>query len=416
MKEKKLHRAWWMLVGCILLQAGGTGTLSNCNAIFFSSISAELGVSNGVMSLFVTIRTIFTALAVGGVTMLYKKVNLRVLLTGLSLLGCGCFAIQGLFGEIWQWYLMAIPFGVACGGLVTVPATIVINNWFHKRVGLVLGIALCSSGIAGAVIAPLCSAMITALGWRVAAALTGLLALALLLPATLFILRLTPQEVGCTPYGEEEQGERKIRQAESSPLASSVVVLALCLLLVMIPNSTMQMSSHFTLFAQQEDLTLADAASFTSLCMLGNTLGKLVLGMINDRKGAWFTNGLACGALLLATAAFGSGSLWMPALCTGAGLLGVSYSMQAMLPALLASQIYAGQYQKRYSLLMTVGTLVGAGASTAIGAGSDLLGSYRPIFLFLAGCCAVGILISVLLSHWQKAAGAKSPVAADSGR
>ena len=161
MKEKKLHRAWWMLVGCILLQAGGTGTLSNCNAIFFSSISAELGVSNGVMSLFVTIRTIFTALAVGGVTMLYKKVNLRVLLTGLSLLGCGCFAIQGLFGEIWQWYLMAIPFGVACGGLVTVPATIVINNWFHKRVGLVLGIALCSSGIAGAVIAPLCSAMMS---------------------------------------------------------------------------------------------------------------------------------------------------------------------------------------------------------------------------------------------------------------
>ena len=58
--------------------------------------------------------------------------------------------------------------------------------------------------------------------------------------------------------------------------------------------------------------------------------------------------------LLLATAAFGSGSLWMPALCTGAALMGVSYSMQAMLPALLASQIYAGQYQKRYSLLMTV--------------------------------------------------------------
>ena len=411
MKEKKLHRAWWMLIGCILLQAGGTGTLSNCNSIFFSSISAELGIGNGAMSLFVTIRTIFTALAVGGITMLYKKVNLRVLLTGLSLLGCGCFAVQALFGDIWQWYLMAIPFGIACGGLVTVPATIVINNWFHKRVGLVLGIALCSSGIAGAIIAPLCSAMITALGWRTAAALTGLLALALLLPATLFILRLTPQEVGCTAYGEAEQDERQVRRAEDSPLASSAAVLLLCLLLVMIPNSTMQMSSHFTLFAQQEGLTLADAASFTSMCMLGNTLGKLVLGMINDRRGAWFTNGLACGALFLATAAFGSGSLWMPALCTGAGLLGVSYSMQAMLPALLASQIYAGQYQKRYSLLMTVGTLVGAGASTAIGAGSDILGSYRPIFLLLAACCAVGVLISVFLARWEKAAKAKTAAA-----
>ncbi|HIV87816.1 MAG TPA: MFS transporter [Candidatus Pygmaiobacter gallistercoris] len=404
MKGKKLHRAWWILIGCILLQAGGTGTLSNCNSIFFSSITAELGVGNGAMSLFVTIRTILTALAVGGVTMLYKKIDLRVLLTGLSLLGCGCFAAQALFGEIWQWYLMAIPFGIACGGLVTVPATIVINNWFHKQVGLVLGIALCSSGIAGAVIAPLCSAMITTLGWRSAAALTGLLALVLLLPATLFILRLTPEEVGCTPYGEEERQGATIRQAKSSPLSSNLVVLLLCLLLVMIPNCTMQMTSHFSLFAQQEGLTLADAASFTSMCMLGNTLGKLVLGVINDRRGAWVTNGIACVALLLATAAFGSGSLWMPALCTGAALMGVSYSMQAMLPALLASQIYAGQYQKRYSLLMTVGTLVGAAASTAIGTGSDILGSYRPIFLFFAVCCGIGVLLSGVLSGWQKRA------------
>ena len=404
----KLHRAWWMMVGCILLQAGATGVFSNCATIFYSSICGELGFSNGAMAMFTTVRTVTMAFAMTGVTLLYKKIDLRVLLSALSVLGAACFASQALFHDIWQWYVMGAIYGVASGGLMTVPATIVINNWFHERTGFALGLALSASGVAGAVINPLCSALISSLGWRPAAVAVAGLALALLLPATAFILRLTPEEVGCTPYGAKQQNgvaERTVLRAENSPLAGKAGVFALCFILVILPNCVVQITYHISLFVQQEGLSLALAATLTSLVMVGNTLGKLLLGMLNDRKGPWFTSCCACAALALASLGFTGGRAAPWLLYLSAPLLGVSFSLAAMLPSLIARQIYAGQYQKRYSVLMTTGTLLGAVANTAIGVASDVAGSYLPVYGVSAAACAACAALSVLLGAWERKAG-----------
>ena len=201
----------------------------------------------------------------------------------MSIIGCGCFAMEGLFDDISQWYLMAIPFGITSGGLITMPATLVINNWFHKRAGLVLGIALASSGVAGAMVAPLCSSLILRLGWRPAIALIGLLALVLLLPATVLILRLTPQEMGCAPYGEERSADgavtRTVLRAENSPLANPDDRAGF---LPAAGHPALWRAADVpiinSLFAEQEGLGLVAAANFTSLCMVGNTLGKTAAG------------------------------------------------------------------------------------------------------------------------------------------
>lgn len=270
-----------------------------------------------------------------------------------------------------------------------------------------LGIALAASGVAGAMIAPLCSSLILSLGWRTAIALVGLLALLLQLPATALILRLTPQEVGCDPYGEEEGDEATGKadgaaQAQSSPLASRASVLIFCALLVILPYSVIQTSYHYTLFAEQEGLGLAVAANFTSLCMVGNTAGKLLLGVINDRRGAGFTTITAEIVIVISMILFGSGTSNVLILYAAALLMGLSYSLAAMQPALLARQIYAGQYTKRYSLLLAVGTLSGALIDLSIGVASDLLGSYRLIFQLLAILNAAAILIAALLGAREK--------------
>ena len=33
-KKPHIHRAWWMLVGCCLLQGGTLGIIHNCRGIF----------------------------------------------------------------------------------------------------------------------------------------------------------------------------------------------------------------------------------------------------------------------------------------------------------------------------------------------------------------------------------------------
>lgn len=398
MKSKgtgRLHRAWVIMGGCILLQAGGTGILANCISIFYSAIVEELGISNGAMTLFATIRTMVTAVALSVFPMMYKKVDLRLLLTVLAFVGTGCFAAQSLFTAIWQWYLLAVVFGIACGGLMTVPATIVINNWFHERAGFALGLALSASGLGGALFSPLCSGLILRLGWRSAVVWMALLALVLMLPATTLILRLTPEEVGLQAYGEKRAAdgavERQALQAENAPLSKLAFIFPFCFALVIIPNSMVQMTYQTSLFCQQAGLGITVAGALSSLSQAGNIGGKLLLGVLNDRKGAWFT--ACCGCLLLTVAGLGfsTGSPLLLYLC--APLFGLSFAMAAMMPNLLSRQVYAAQYQARYSLLMTTGTLSGAVLGSLVGAASDLLGSYRPLYLIgavLCGLCVVG--------------------------
>lgn len=181
-------------------------------------------------------------------------------------------------------------------------------------------------------------------------------------------------------------------------------MLIFCALLVILPYSVIQTSYHYTLFAEQEGLGLAVAANFTSLCMVGNTAGKLLLGVINDRRGAWFTTITAeiVIVIVISMILFGSGTSNVLILYAAALLMGLSYSLGAMQPALLARQIYAGQYTKRYSLLLAVGTLSGALIDLSIGVASDLLGSYRLIFQLLAVLNAAAILIAALLGARER--------------
>ena len=64
---------------------------------------------------------------------------------------------------------------------------------------------------------------------------------------------------------------------------------SLSLIHIFLPNCVVQITYHISLFVQQEGLSLALAATLTSLVMVGNTLGKLLLGMLNDRKGPWLS-------------------------------------------------------------------------------------------------------------------------------
>ena len=109
--------------------------------------------------------------------------------------------------------------------------------------------------------------------------------------------------------------------------------------------------------------------------------------------------------IVLSMAIFGSGSGNVMLLYAAALLMGLSYSMAAMLPALLSRQVYAGQYQKRYSLLLGAGMVAGALLNLCIGVGSDLLGGYRVLFQISAVMNALAILIAALLNFWEKKVG-----------
>ena len=68
--------------------------------------------------------------------------------------------------NVWVLYFLSAARGMAGGILGTVLVTIVINGWFHTGSGLATSIAMACSGLTGAALSPVLSAVIQNAGWR----------------------------------------------------------------------------------------------------------------------------------------------------------------------------------------------------------------------------------------------------------
>lgn len=83
------------------------------------------------------------------------------------------------------WFLLAV------GGVGTLPITFTrpVNNWFDKRRGIALGIALIATGIFGALAKSFAQHIVDIAGWRQAYFMLGLLPLIIALPMSFLSLR-----------------------------------------------------------------------------------------------------------------------------------------------------------------------------------------------------------------------------------
>lgn len=83
------------------------------------------------------------------------------------------------------WFLLAV------GGVGTLPITFTrpVNNWFDKRRGIALGIALIATGIFGALAKSFAQHIVDTAGWRQAYLLLGILPLIIALPMAYLSLR-----------------------------------------------------------------------------------------------------------------------------------------------------------------------------------------------------------------------------------
>lgn len=83
------------------------------------------------------------------------------------------------------WFLLAL------GGVGTLPITFTrpVNNWFDKRRGIALGIALIATGVFGALAKSFAQNIVDTAGWRQAYVMLGILPLTIALPMAYLSLR-----------------------------------------------------------------------------------------------------------------------------------------------------------------------------------------------------------------------------------
>ena len=368
------HYAYAIVASCIAITCLPCALVLSCAGIFFTPVSEFFGVPRASFTLYFSILNIMMMLTLPMAGNHLSKLDTRKVLSGATLLaGLGLIGMSR--GNSMPWfYVCGAIMGVGMAPLIYLSVPTLINAWCVKRVGFFVGLCMAFTGIGGVIFNPLGTALIQSgpEGWRTAYLVFGLIALVGTLPFTLFVVRSKPEDKGLLPYGAGEVDDAAPAQAaEVTGVPAGVAMktpafyaLAVFCGVITLNQTIYQfLASYATSFADSLPAIAAASGVVASSAMAGQAIGKVVLGVINDKSvklGIFF--GLGCGALGVLLMWFMPSPLIV--LLVGAFLFGVVYAMTTVQTPLLVRSVFgSADYTNIYSRISMVGSLMSAVAA-----------------------------------------------------
>jgi MFS family permease len=112
--------------------------------------------------------------------------------------------LLGTVTELWQFYLYYSVFVGSLGhAAFSVLLPVIMTRWFHRHMGLTLGLYWAAQGLGPVIFAPLFRWQIETQGWANAFTTIGIVVGVLLVVFSLFIFN-SPATMGMKPYGAED--------------------------------------------------------------------------------------------------------------------------------------------------------------------------------------------------------------------
>jgi MFS family permease len=198
--RRTIHRAWWVAAVTMGALVAAAGFRSSTGALL-EPLESEFGWSRATTSGAVSLNLIVYGLTAPFAAALMERFGVRrVASASLALVAVGS-GLTLVMTSAWQlWMLWGFAVGVGTGSLALVFGAIVANRWFVRHRGVVIGVFSAASSTGQLVFLPAIAHLADGPGWRWAAGLVALAALALV-PLVWWILRDYPADVGTTPYG-----------------------------------------------------------------------------------------------------------------------------------------------------------------------------------------------------------------------
>jgi sugar phosphate permease len=200
-RPSRVFYGWWVVaaLAAIMFLSAGLGFYSL--GVFITPFEEEFGWSRGQVSIGIALATTVSGLLGPLVGMAVQRLGARAVLA-FGAVGMGiCFGLLGLTWSLFYLYAMMAAMAVWRAGLMLVPVSQVVANWFDQQRGLAMGVTTTGIGFGGLVMAPLSKVLISAVGWRLTFLMAGLLIIAVGLPLALLVIRQHPADRGLQPYG-----------------------------------------------------------------------------------------------------------------------------------------------------------------------------------------------------------------------
>lgn len=397
------HYAFLIVAACIVITCLPCALVLSCAGIFFTPVSSYFGVPRASFTLYFSIANIAMMLTLPVAGKIMSKVDLRVVLSAcVALCGLGCIGMS-LCQAMWQFYVCGAVLGVGVSPLIYLAVPTLINAWCVKRVGFFVGLCMAFTGIGGVIFNPVGTALINsgAEGWRLGYLVFGIIILVGTLPFTLFVVRSKPEDKGLLPYGYEEATTADSAADSAKPDQSGVeasvamktpafvALLVFCGIITLNQTIYQFLPSYAQSFQDTMPAIAAASGVIASAAMAGQAIGKVVLGILNDKSaklGMLF--GIVCGVV-------GVIVMWLfpsvlALLLVGAFLFGVVYAETTVESPLLVRSVFGSRdYTNIYSRVSMAGSLMSAVAAVFWGVIIDSPGGFPLMFLLGIACMAI---------------------------
>lgn len=400
MKTTKIHRAWYMLFGCCMIQGGSLGIIHNCRGIFFAPIIEDLGFGMGAFTFFVLMFGVFSCVILPFMGKLFSRYNIRVLLSIASVVFSGSVVVMGLFNTLPAFYIAGAVQGLSGAFLLFYPAPLILGHWFKKKAGLAVGISSAFSGLAGIVGNPVGNAVIEQFGWRAGYFFLGAVALVMLLPVSALLLRLRPEDEGLTAYGA---GERPEEEGPACPLsgvpaetAKKTAAFWLLILGALFSANVCAYHNQLSPIGTYAGYGAAVGAWMMSASMAGNITSKILLGHLYDRLGLGKTLAIGIGTCLLGFAMLLVDNAAVR--LTGSFFYGTTMAMSAVMMAVSVKDVYGTRGYNELLPFASMSATLGTSATTVvIGFVVDALGTGLGYTVSLWGGIGMTGIMALLL-------------------
>lgn len=382
---------------CSLSIIGSVG-VANAYALFYAPMTEVWNVSRTAATFHVTVSSVVSGFVTPALSKLSRKIKLRY----MFIAGTVLYLIAGLIianaKNITVVNVASVFKGIGGSCISFIFVTAIINNWFIKSRGLILGIILSSSGLSTSIMSPVLQGVIDNQGFRAAYILTVMITVCMCAPFAL-LCPIKPEDVGCQAYGLQAEGGKGRKSLGLELRYFSVLFISL-ITMAAVGQVLLNMVSHIPSYAITKGFGSQAGAWRLSAVMIGNVAFKLIVGIIIDRfdAHAGYVTAVVCGIIgALMILINGSSAI----LFVLAGLLyGAVYSSVMVCVPNLYGQYYSGaSYMDAYSLSNLFCSLFSSAVFTVVNYLYDVTGSYDLSFAGAIAAGVIGLAVGVFLSR-----------------
>lgn len=393
-KKGHFHYGFLVFFACCAICFSSVTLSFNTAGIFYAPASAELGIGTGLFGTYMTVQYACMSIAMVFGGKVLHRFNARIVLTVCVLMVSVGILGMSVFTDLWQFYLSGAAIGTANSVLLYLMVPTMIDRWFKERVGFFVGAALCFTGIGAIIFNPIGGFIIDSFGWRAGYLAFGLISLLVGLPCAALLVRNSPKDKGLLRFGEKEAETLSgaVPVVEGVPYKRALRAPALYLVALYAGVMDVGITLNYYLPAYVDSLgySVLVVSSVASAVMVGQLVGKLLLGYINDKSPrAGVTCAVTCGIVGIGIMTF-LGGFGLVALYAGAVLFGVFFAGATVTTSLMTRGIFGSRdFSRIFSIVAMVACFCSAFSSAIWGALIDATGGYYVTLI-------VGLLVMLV--------------------